>query len=323
MSYYLDASEVGYGTKSFTKDFTATGRKIELVLNGKRMELNDLANTIVGDGSFLLSDIPGLSAELQELLTGTALARTPKLVYNGEGDKADLHIYGEQGLNEGDSTVGDDGGDYTVPFNTTSRFVFEPNDVALAYGLPFRAGRKWDLTQTLSAAVGTVPDAVYNCLFDQGRFSEPNDITCLELIHFWETAAIDQQLRGPIQDMMRANTEMSEWMTRYLRGQTSYRFWIPHVSVIRRFRTMPQLEGGSIQFSKPGAIAYRGQDGGPPMWTNAPGWADWGDADTPSSYYNYYASGPQIDFNGDFYSCEEQWQGFLDYDSDLYDNPAP
>ncbi len=301
-----------YACKSIVKDFSAIGRKIELTLNGDRETLNDLANTIVEGGYYLLSDLPGLSSDQQAIFTATALARTPRLVWDGQGLKADLVVYGEQGLKEGDSIVSDDGGDFSVPFNATSRFMFEPNDVALGYGLPFRAGYKWDLTvhASLGAADGILTALGYDA----------TTISLLAALHVWESGAIEEQQRGVLYTALNANTSATEYLKRYLRGQTSYRFWVPHVTVTTRYRTMPQLETNP-SFSKPGEITISGEVGAPPIWTTAPRFPDFGDLNDTATWYRWYASGPQIDFNGEFYSAEEQWQGFLDYDVALYGDP--
>jgi hypothetical protein len=225
-----------------------------------------------------------------------------------------------------------------VPPNTTTRFVYEPNDVALAYGLPFRPGMKWDLTiqapnldfmceyQSLNEdGISTTANliSIEQVLKNVGYIA--TNMSLMAVCNVWEAGQITEQYKAAIFNYLWADHGLAdpgswqgggagsaEYVRRILRGTTSYRFWIPHVTVTTRYRTLPQ---SLTDVPKPGEIGLAGEDGGPPGWTNAPYEDKW------TNIFSYWSSGPQVEFSGEFYVVEQQWQGFLDFDEDLYNQP--
>lgn len=310
-----------YDLKSWEINYTAIGRKFTLVFNGHRDDLDYLGKAIASkqDG-YRVASIPAITSDFKkQFFDGPPLiCRSPKLSSNGEGKLATLTVTAEAGLQNGDGTNSwnwpnevdmDDSKAFAanagnrLPSNTTVRVVYEPNDVSLGYGMPFRAGKKWDLT----VAAGSLPSDVASTLSGPGGFASPTSLTLLEIIHFWETAAIEQQARGPIQTWLLSNASTKEYMTRYLRGQTSYRFFVPHVTVTRRYRSEPDTS----VLPQPGQVAEFNKFGGPPQWTRAP-------YKINDVVLKYYCSGPQVDFNGECWTMEMQFSGFADYDTALY-----
>lgn len=338
----LDALNEGerFAPSKLGIDYTPIGRKYVITLRGIREDLDALAVAMTAD-AFPANTIPNLSAAIIAMVPANALVRTPHLDWDGEGKYANLIVPAEEGLNEGDSTVGTDpesDDQYVVPPNTTSRFVFEPNDVALAYGLPFRSGFKWDLeidapnvdfpvTYYLTDEHGqeTQVDKTIKTLM-QTVGLPADQMSLLAICNVWHEGSVTEQQRLAIYSYLKDDNGgglgSQQYVRRILRGQDHYRFWIPHVTVIRRYRTMPHDRAA---VPVPGGIFSVGDPGGPPIWTNAPDafWDDpWQTEDFDASlYYSYFTTGPQLEFAGEFYIVEQQWSGFVDFDSDLYSDP--
>jgi len=315
MSTEIFNEDQPYSVKSFQIDYSALGKKITMVLNGDRDTLDDLASSFMQDGG-AMNSFPGIPDTVAALIDETIAVRTPKLDYKGEGKLADLILIGEAGLLEGDSPIADSGIDADgVPANVTGRVIYEPDDVALEYGLPFRAGLKWDLTVSANSVLAMDSDFedVASLLDDLNLDHET--ISWLAIINLYQNGSITEAQRGTLFSYLNAEdaTGAQDWMKRYLRGQTSYRFWIPNVSITKRYRTLP-LTADSVPI--PGSISSVGDDDGPPDWTGAP------DEDNYGNSYLYWRGATQVEFVGEFWVVEEQWNGFLDFDEDLYNDPT-
>lgn len=364
-----------YGIKNWGKQGSALGRKYTFIINGQWKDLDAVAEKIITLGGYeltnFLQDFSQVSGELKAIVippSVTAIARTPDLTGKGEGDKAELTLTFEEGLQEG--TGGMTGADASligpsqtdaeafltsastrVPADTSYRLVFEPNDVDLGYGLPFRGtgtegeGYKWDLTLKLSETQqtyefstkrrplydkvdGTTPTTVpANQLDDllNGLGYDPENLSLLALTNIWRDGAATEQQRGAIFEFLNdeddgGGTATVEFVKRILRGETSYRFWVPHVSAIRRYRNPPILPGS---FPLPGQISEAGTNGAPPPWCNAPLSMFVGGEDAPEKLrYTYWSSGPQVEHTGEFWTVEVQWSGFVDIDDELYGDPT-
>jgi hypothetical protein len=132
--------------------------------------------------------------------------------------------------------------------------------------------------------------------------------------------------------------ETREWLTRYLRGQHNWRAWVPSVTHTARYRTLPDSD---LSVPKPGALCMPGGgnytywyytdaqlppqqrtvecEDGPPKWTLAPL------SDKYGNIFVYLRGGSQVEFSGEFWAVETQYNGFLDFDVEVYttDNLAP
>ncbi len=335
--------------EKFTCDYNATGRKFKLEIKGDWTDLDDIASQIVGNsttaGNQNLKDLlTNMDTTLSAIIPATGIiCRTPQLNTQAAGTMAILTVFAEEGLQEGGKFVGgamDDSaalkasGD-VLPADTTFRFVWEPNDVELLYGLPFRPNYKWDLTNDLEnfdfPANPQLPHGVPydnpSATDNQPGFAtniddlvaalgcDPDTMTEAALCNIWREGGITEPQRGAIYQYLIASgsgTGTFEYAERILRGETSYRYWIPHVSVIRRYRTPPDTSA----YPSPGASGGAYDTNGPPSWTDAP------DTDKWENDYTYLCTGPQVEFSGEFWTVECQWSGFLDFDSDLYGNPS-
>jgi hypothetical protein len=367
-----------YAVKKFVKEGSATGRKYVITINGQWLDIDAFLEEIIrGDSTNrgyslerLLAAVPNFSAQAKDILIPPgvqAFARTPRLESTGEGDKADLTLIFEEGLQENTGGAGgfpvgpnltdaqafsEDPSNNVVPANTTYRLVFEPSDVDLAYGLPFRKGYKWDLTvQAPNLNVYTFDDAPavedssgavvpggalkpYDLLKNLGY--KPGSISTLAVCNIWRDGALTEPQRGALFSYLndggdaaadnnedtaegRTSRGMRAYVRRILRGETSYRYYIPHVSVTRRYRSPPVVPG---YFPLPGEIAEVGAPGAPPAWTNAPtSMFVPGSVDDPELAYSYLSTGPQVDFVGDQWQVDVQWSAFVDLDTNLYENP--
>ena len=367
---WLNSAPDRLALKRFTKEGAALGRKYIIELNGQWKDLDRILEGILSAGQSgygledLFDDLPDLSDQVRNILIPSgikAFARTPKLSSPGEGDKAELTIPFEEGLQEAtggagyaavgpnlsdEEAFGVNAGD-AVPANTSYRLVFEPNDVELGYGLPFRKGYKWDLTTQApnldtytfpnppgyqNTSGGSTPvDAIAthpNTLIDALGYNATN-ISTLAICNIWREGAITEQQRGALFCYLQdgggevgtaASLGMQAYVLRILRGETSYRYFLPHVSVVRRYRSPPVVPG---YFPLPGEIADAGEAGAPPAWCNAP-LTMFASAPDPNGLlaYKYWSTGPQVEFVGDQWQVEVQWNGFVDMDMNLYLAPT-
>lgn len=312
----FNTDDVNYQVTKYEKDYSAIGIKYTMTLAGDRTALDTAALAIMQDGS-PLSSIDGIPSTIAENIPDGALIRTPKLIWDGKGQMAELILIAEDGLNEGDTVVSgtDESGDTYMPANVTSRLIFEPNDTTLAYGIPFRAGFKWDLTVAANGVLAMSDDfADVASLIDSINI-DSSSITWLGIINLYQTGAITEAQRGTLFSYLTAEdaTGAKDWMTRYLRGQTSFRYWVPNVTLTKRYRTVPL--GDNIP--DPGLIATDPSDPNyPPDFTGAP------QNDPYFNDYIYWAGATQLDFVGEFWCVERQWTGFVDFDTDLYGDPT-
>lgn len=330
--------------REFVKEFTPLGKRYSIVLNGDRAELDAIGEEIhaaVASG-YKLNAIPNLAAAVVALIPDSVLARTPRLVYKGEGNLADLVIMGEEGIQEGFVQLGDPNTPNTsafeMPPNVSSRFVYEPNDVALAYGLPFRAGFKWDLEaiadnldfevtyyqadpEDPEAAPLEIAQSITEMMKVIGHTA--STMSLLAMVNVWREGSITEQQRGALYSYLAdengGGEATQEYVKRILRGQDSFRFWVPNVTVTRRWKKHPGF-AGLEGLSHPGEISYLGEDSGPPEWSGAPD-SYFGTGDDTDIFYEYWATGPQLEMTGEGWVTEEQWNGFLSFDSALYDDP--
>ena len=353
------------GLKSFIKEGSALGRKYSIVLNGQWSVLNDILESIIAGGggttgyplATLLGGIPGFSSQLTGILSSNgnlAFARTPRLEGRGEGDKADLTLIFEEGLQENSGTlfnpVGPNqsdqeaftagSGNTQVPADSSYRLVFEPNDVELGYGLPFRAEYKWDMTiQAPNLSTYTLPNGPIgfetkdgtpdptgavkiNTLIDGIGYDSTN-ISLLAVANIWREGSITESQRGAFFNYLNnaatgGGYASVAYVTRILRGETSYRYFVPHVAAIRRYRSPPQVPGF---FPLPGAIDAAGTGTAPPDWCNAPK-TMYVAGGASNLTYTYWSTGPQVEFTGEFWTAEVQWSGFVDMDTNMYNNPT-
>jgi hypothetical protein len=362
---WLDTNPNRLGMPTVTKEGTANGRKYSVRLNGQWGDLDLILERILtgvsGQGVLLddvIAGIPAFSNELKSILLPPgmkAYARTPRLDTLGEGDKAILTIPFDEGLIEGTGvfsvptgrTLTDieafdatNASNTAVPADTSYRIVFEPDDVELGYGLPFRPGYKWDLTELLTPAdldydfsTDALPDYdqagsthIATTLGDllKGLGADTSNISRLALCNIWAEGAITEQQRLAIFSFLNDPDEASNgeqaYVIRWLRGQRSYRYFIPHISVTRRYRSSPVLLGSA--FPSPGQISAANTAGAPPPWTNAPSAMYVGDpVNLVGIPYVYWSTGPQVEFVGDQWQVEVQWSGFADIDKNMYQNP--
>ncbi len=368
---WLNSAPDRLALKRFTKEGTALGRKYIIEINGQWKDLDAILEDILnaGEDGYNLNDmfgaLPDLSDQVRDILVPSgvkAFARTPKLSSPGEGDKAELTIPFEEGLQEGTGGAGYaavgpnlsdeeafavDAGD-AVPANTSYRLVFEPDDVELGYGLPFRKGYKWDLTtqapnldgysfknppafeNTSSDPGGVATKATYpNMLIDALGY-DSTKISTLAICNIWREGNITEQQRGALFCYLHdgggevatpASYGMQAYVLRILRGETSYRYFLPHVSAVRRYRSPPVVPG---YFPLPGEISNAGEEGAPPAWCNAPLQMFVLGGDDPDGLlnYKYWSTGPQVEFVGDQWQVEVQWNGFVDMDTNMYLAPT-
>ncbi len=360
--------------KKFVKEGTAIGRKYSLVVNGQWADLDKVLERILtgssGEG-YELGDIiatcPGFSEEAKGILIPSgvkAYARTPRLESLGEGDKADLTIPFEEGLQEGSGGAGGEPvgkslndeaafsnspSNSAVPADSSYRLVFEPDDVELGYGLPFRSGYKWDLTtqapnlttysfpnppgfESSEGTAGTPAAHPSDLLAGLGY--DPTNLSTLAVCNIWRDGAITEQQRGALfsylndgagavstDEEKRASRGMRAYVLRILRGETHYRYFLPHVTVVRRYRSPPVIPGF---FPVPGEIEAAGELGAPPPWTNAPVSmfvaTDTGEDPPAGLGYTYWSTGPEVDFVGDQWQVQVGWSGFVDMDTNMYQN---
>lgn len=324
-----------YDCAKLTKEFSAIGEKYQLVLNGKRAVLNTLGFTIARDETYLRF-IPGLSSAVQALIPNDVLARTPRLDWDGAGENATLTVTGERGLINGDVALGSitSNDAYTMPPNATCRFTYEPNDVELSYGLPFRKNYKWDLTVTApnltfavdKTGIPSVEEEYYSSITTIANLLSSlgytTSISLMAICNIWSDGSVTEIQRGLLFQYLNnasgGGIASKEYIDRYLRGQKSYRFWVPTVSTTLRFRRLPN---NSYYVPTPGQVFAAGATGGPPLWTNAP--VNYVPADGISIPYKYLRTGPQLDFAGEQWVVETQWAGFVEYDEPIYTNPKP
>lgn len=341
-----------YDCKSFVKEFSPIGEKYQLVLNGGRAALDSLGIEIMTNANgYYMYYIPGLSTQMKAHIPTDVLCRTPKLEWNGESDTATLTVIGERGLLNGDVVLGDTSEAYVMPRDATCRFVYEPLDVALAYGLPFRAGFKWDLTVqaanlstfALITAVAVQDVSDPTKLVDPSPTTldiilknlgyDPDNISKMAICNIWEGGALTEPQRGAIFQYLNAGNASGdpysnggglptkEYVKRILRGQTSYRFWMPHISVTLRFK---QLPNNTTYVPFAGRWFDVGDENGPPAWTNAPTHYSFNGQQLDQLKFKYWSTGPQVEFTGDQWIVEQQWSGFIDHDSELLeDSPLP
>ena len=338
-----------FGIEKLTCDYNAVGRKYKVELHGDWTDLDAVAKLIVGDSTTagnqnLKTLLANMDTTLAAIIPDTGvICRTPQLNTEKGATFSTLTVIAEEGLQEGGKFVGgamDDSAallasGYVLPADTTFRFVWEPNDVELLYGLPFRPEYKWDLTNDLKSfdfpANSQLPHGVPydnpSATDNQPGFAtniddlvaalgyDPDTMTEAALCNIWREGGITEPQRGAIYQYLIASgsgTGTFEYAERILRGETSYRYWIPHVSVIRRYRTPPDTSA----YPSPGASGGAYDTNGPPLWTDAPDFDAW------DNDYIYLCTGPQVEFSGEFWTVECQWSGFLDFDSDLYGNPS-
>lgn len=311
--------------KGFTKEFSGNGIKFILTLNGDRAELDSLGDFINSAATNKLADVASACGDdvIAGMIPDDVLARTPVLQWSGEGLKADLVVNGDAGLKEGDSTINEGTqAVYDIPGSASARVVFEPNDVDLKYGLPFRAGKKWDLEVTLDSisAQYPIPPEITSVLL-------PED-SLLAVINKFEAGTFsDTATRNAVLTFIQQVPSLAQWFIRTARGQTNYRTWVPSVTVTRRYRTMPTNDQSPDDVPAPGALctpngdAYVDSNGeqwmteiGPPQWTGAP------IVDVNGEQYVYLRGGSQVEFAGDMWVVELQYNGFLGYDAALYTN---
>ena len=362
---WLNSAPERLALKRFTKEGAALGRKYIIELNGQWKDLDTILEGILSAGQDgyslddLFDDLPDLSNQVRDILSPSdveAFARTPKLSSPGEGDKAELTIPFEEGLQEGTGEAGyaavgpnlsdeeafSAGAGDAVPANTSYRLVFEPDDVELGYGLPFRKGYKWDLTiqaPNLDAytfpntpdytpppdLIGPPAPAIHPYTLINALGYHSDNISIMAICNIWREGAITEQQRGALFCYLNdgggapTNLGMKAYVLRILRGETSYRYFIPHVSVVRRYRSPPLIPG---HFPLPGEIADAGTAGAPPPWTNAPSAMYVPGAGAPDNLkYTYWSTGPQVEFVGDQWQVEVQWNAFVDLDIKMYQNP--
>lgn len=320
---------------NFTKEWSGNGIRYSLRISGERAVLESLAE-LVHTGSYTsLKDVADYcgATEVSKSIPQGVRPRTPLLTYSGQGLIAELTIGGLAGLKEGNSTIGyDEETNYNVPGGATCRIVYEPNDVDIKYGLPFRAGMKWDLERTLADAGYTNLPAGFNDI-------DVNKHSLLAMCNAFESNSWNSTAeKWDAIEWFESKATLNEWIRRYLRGETNYRTWIPTVTVTRQYRTMPAADKDEEAFPKPGVLChplgtayyqkyytlekrldtiYVATEFGPPAWTQAP---------LKDSYGNdffYLRGASQLEFNGDGWSVETQWSGFLEFDAILYSSPKP
>lgn len=315
---FREDDEIQYEVKAFKILYSLTGKRYEFTLNGSRDKLQALAELISAGGEGeaagqLLREIPGIPESIKAYISTDVIAHTPPLDWKGDGLLGELMVYGEDGAKEGDDDIASEGsaeGDPGQrPRGATCSFIYEPNDVDLRYGLPFREFQKWDLIVKVSEAFSPVPD-----IFVEICGSGVNDFRLLDLINAYLNGAFKNAAQqNAFFAAMKEYTALDEFLLRWTRGQQQYRFWIPHLTITTRYRTMPNLTGDDSEFAGPNTFAEKGEDGGPPQWSPAPS------TDANGFAYTYWYSGPQLNPGGDVWVVEEQWHGFLDMDKDLYD----
>jgi hypothetical protein len=329
------------GVKSFTKDWSANGIRFSMVVEGDRAVLDSLAELVHSGQYTSLQDVANYcgATEVAKLIDKGVRPRTPQLAYSGQGLIAQLTIGGFAGLAEGNSTIGYPAPSATnVPGSSSCRIVFEPNDVDLKYGLPFRAGKRWDLEKTckdVGILQSDLPAGMSDFVVEKQSL--------LALCNLFESNSWNSTIeKYQAIEFMQKNTNMNEWLKRHLRGQSNYRTWIPTVTVHTQYRTMPSANIAKSDVLTPGKLCLPNGPGnyaqnnwvvqsdgtrklnilqisceqGPPPWTQAP------QKDCYGNIYVYLRGASQLEFNGDGWSIETQYNGFLEYDADLYEDPS-
>jgi hypothetical protein len=308
-----------HDVKKWVLEWSSTGRKIYFVFEGDRDALLELGNKIFDGDVTAGIATEGLEVALPDD-SGDWLLRTPRLNNDNTGLITQLEAVAEEGMNEGDTLVSSDHASVFIPPDTTVRCVIEANDVELAYGYPFRPDMKWDLTKTF-ADLGIDTESIKD-IFN----GDAQPFSLLAAINKWESGTFkDVTQKDALYTFLIGvgnsydEHPCNEYFVRYLRGQRTFRCWVPNVTVSQRWRTMPL----SSNFPPPGGVGAVGDEDksgkwlGPPTWTGAPTEDKWG------NQYLYWRGATQVEFAGEVYTSETQWWGFFEFDQALYGDPNP